>query len=101
MARAPAASGEFALIQRAQAALPSDPALALAIADEHARAFPAGELTQEREVVAVEALSRLGRRAEAKRRASALLERFPSTPYEPRLERALGERVSPAPSPTP
>ena len=91
---------ELAFIKRAQDALSSDPARALAIAEEHARTFPAGELVQEREVVTVEALARLGRNAEAKTRANALVRRFPRTPYVTRLERALGEPLSP-PSPSP
>ncbi len=86
---------EFALIRSAQAALASDPSRALALAEEHARTFPAGELVQERELTAVEALARLGRRAEAEDRAHALLTRFPRTPYVARLERALGEALSP------
>jgi hypothetical protein len=95
-AATPARAVEFALIQRAQDALPSDPSRALAIADEHARTFPNGQLVQEREVMAVEALARLGRKAEARERANAALARFPRTPYVPRLQRALGEPLSPA-----
>ena len=87
---------EFALIRRAQVALGSDPAGALSIVAEHARTFPRGELVQERELTAVEALARLGRKAEARARAHALVERFPRTPYVARLERALGEPLSAA-----
>lgn len=92
--QAPVRELEFAIVQRAQAALATDAARALSIADEHARAYPSGELVQEREVVAVEALARLGRSGEAKSRATALLKRFPRTPYVPRLERALGEALT-------
>ncbi|MDF2698329.1 MAG: hypothetical protein K0S65_6713 [Labilithrix sp.] len=91
---------EFGFIKRAEDALSSDPSRALAILDEHARRFPAGEFLQEREMVAVEALARLGRKTEAKRRADALLERFPRTPYVARLERALGEPLLPTPPAT-
>jgi hypothetical protein len=86
---------EFELIQRAQDKLASDPARALTILQEHARVFPAGELTQERETMAVEALVRVHRKPEAKARASALLARFPRTPYVARLESALGEPLTP------
>ncbi|AKU94792.1 hypothetical protein AKJ09_01456 [Labilithrix luteola] len=92
--QAPVRELEFAIVQRAQAALTTDPTRALAIAEEHARTYPAGELVQEREVVAVEALARLGRSSEAKSRANALLRRFPRTPYVPRLERAIGESLT-------
>jgi len=83
-----ATTEEFALIRRAQAALASDPVRALAIADEHAHAFPDGEFVQERELTAIEALARLGRKTEARRRADEFLARFPRTPYAGRLERA-------------
>ena len=90
----PSREGEFAFIKRAQDALASDPSRALSIAEEHARTFPAGEFVQEREVVAVQALARLGRTTEAKSRANALLARFPRTPYVPRLERELREPLT-------
>ena len=93
-AGASTATPELLLVRRAQDALASDPARALAIADEHALAFPRGELTQEREVVAVEALSKLGRKDDALRRANALLRRFPRTPYVAHLEKALGQPLS-------
>jgi len=89
---------EFAIIKRAQDAVLSSPAQALDLAEQHPRAFPTGDLRREREVVAVEALPRLGRKTEAKSRANALLTRYPRTPYVVRLERALGEPLSPAPS---
>ncbi len=86
-----AAATELELVQRAQSALASDPARSLAITSEHERAFPSGEFVQEREVIAVEALSRLGRKEEALRRARALLQRYPRTPYAARIEMVLEE----------
>jgi hypothetical protein len=94
---APPPPKELDLVQRAQAMLASDPERALAITREQARLYPAGEYIQEREVFAVEALSRLGRKDEASARANALLQRFPRTPYVSRLEIATGRRLS-APS---
>jgi len=88
-----AAESELELLQRAQATLSSDPARALAIASEQARAYPTGEFIQEREVIAVEALARLDRKDEALRRARALVERFPRTPYGDRLELAVGRTL--------
>src|SRR5262249_8668637 len=52
---------EVALLDRARAALASSPAQALALADEHAARFPHGKLGMEREMVAIDALRRLGR----------------------------------------
>lgn len=59
----------------------SDPAAALAMADEGQRRFGAGVFTQEREVVAIEALRRLGRNDAAKLRASRFLEEHPESPF--------------------
>ncbi len=81
---------ELELVKRAQSALVSSPERALAITNEHARVYPSGEFVQEREVIEVEALSRLGRKEEARRRAVAFVRRFPETPYTPRLEIAVG-----------
>jgi len=96
---AKAASTELELVQRAQAAIASDPERALALTSEHARAYPAGVFAHEREVIAVEALSRLGRRDESWTRALTLVRRYPRTPYARRLELALG-RPLPEPSPS-
>lgn len=85
---------EFTLVRHAQDALAHDPTRALDLAQEHARTFPSGELVQEREVIAVEALSKLERRAEAKARAIALLSIHPRSPYVARLERAVGEPLA-------
>lgn len=87
---APQPPTELELVKRAQDALTSSPERALAIAREQARAYPSGEFVQEREVIEVEALSRLGRKDEARRRAVAFVQRFPQTPYTPRLELAVG-----------
>ena len=87
-------STELDLIQRAQTELSSNPHRALALASEHARTYPAGEFVQEREVIAVEALAKLGRREEAARRALALTNAFPDTPYATRLEKAIGRPMS-------
>jgi hypothetical protein len=80
---------EAALIERARASLASSPADALARTLEHAAQFPAGKLAMERELVAIDALGRLGRRAEARARAESLLERARGGLYEPRLLRLL------------
>jgi len=92
---------ELELVQRAEATLASDPGRALAIADEHARVFPSGEFLQEREAVAIDALVRLGRKEEAQRRARALVERFPETPYAVRVEMAVGKPAAAAPKSAP
>jgi hypothetical protein len=88
-ASAPAPS-EAALLLRARRTLDSDPAGALALTDEHARQFPRGTLVPEREVLAIEALARLGRSSEARRRLDALRARFPNAANVARLDALIG-----------
>jgi hypothetical protein len=82
---------ELSLVERARDALASDPATALALADRHASEFPQGQLIEEREVIAIEALMKLGRTAEAQSRALRVLSEHPRTPYRARIERAVHE----------
>ena len=51
--------------------------------------FPRGRLVQEREVVAIDALTGLGNHAAARARAQAFLERFPESPYAARVRQSL------------
>jgi hypothetical protein len=80
---------ENALIQRAEAALARDPALALRLADEHRSRFPDGVMVQEREVVAIDALLRSNRRAEAQARADAFFARHSGSVHARRIQRLL------------
>lgn len=82
---------EVRLLERAQDALRANPAQALSLADEHARRFPRGMLAQEREVIAVEALAKLGRTDEARARAARFKARFPGSSHTRRLDALLGE----------
>lgn len=80
---------EVALLDRARAALASSPAQALALADEHAARFPRGKLGMEREMVAIDALRRLGREGEAKARGDAVLSRARGSLYEERIRKVV------------
>ena len=60
---------------------------ALDLAQRHAAGFPESVLAEEREVIAVTVLSKLGRRDEARARQSAFVARFPDSPHRKRLER--------------
>lgn len=64
---------ESRLIREAEKALETSPGDALVRLDEHAESFPQGVLADEREFLAVSALVKLGRHAEARKRARALL----------------------------
>lgn len=49
--------------------------------------FPRGQLTQEREVLAIEAAAASGNTALAKRKAQAFIQQHPKSPHNARLER--------------
>ncbi len=79
---------EPVLLEQARRALASSPATALALTAQHAARFPHGVLAQEREVIAIEALRRLGRGAEADRRAAAFAQAFPGSAHQRMVEDA-------------
>ena len=84
--------GEASFLRRAKVALGRDPALALRLTDEHPEIYPRGVLLQEREVIAIEALVRLGRANEARSRAASFRARYPSSAYHGHLDDQI-ERV--------
>lgn len=68
----------------------SDPAQALAAAAEGDRLFPSGLFATEREAIAISALARLGRRAEARARAEAFITAHPRSHFVERIRRLTG-----------
>jgi outer membrane protein assembly factor BamD (BamD/ComL family) len=70
-------------------ALASAPSSALAQCDEHARLYPHGSLADDREVIAIDALVRLGRRDDAEARAARFRAVHPGSPSMRRLDRIL------------
>lgn len=84
------ASAERAILDPARAALSrGDASSALDAARAHEAAFPAGKLTEEREAIAVQALVRLHRGAEAKWRGARFLAKYPSSVLGPVVQAAL------------
>lgn len=83
------AESEVQLLKRAQLALAADPDLALSLTRAHAVRFPRAALDQEREMIAIDALRRLGQIDEAKRRAEAFRARYPRSAHLHRLEGLL------------
>lgn len=74
-------AAEAALVARIRsAARGSDPASALALADEHARSYPHGVLERERRALVIAALCRLGRAAQAATQAQAWARAHPDAP---------------------
>lgn len=88
-AGADALAREINLVDAARDQLPTAPARALAALDTHRREFPHGQLAAEREFLAVEALRRMNRIDEARRRAVELQDRYPSSSYAARASRLL------------
>ncbi len=82
---------ETQLLERARQSLGSNPSRALSELAQHQREFPNGALQLEREFLAVDALLRLGRRAEAKKRATQLRARAPGSIYDRRISQLFGE----------
>lgn len=70
---------ETSLLFEARAALGGDPEAALRLLNEHATRFAGGLLTPEREVLAIDALRRLGRAQEAEVRTRQFRARYPNS----------------------
>jgi hypothetical protein len=77
---------EAELLERARRLLGSNPSGALELAQQHRARFRGGVLAQEREVIAIEALRKLGRQAEADARADAFERSFPNSAHRRKLE---------------
>lgn len=88
-AGASAPLSELTLLARARRSLLSAPERSLALAEQHAQAFPAGTLCEEREVLAIESLLKLGRIEHAKQRALAFERSFPSSAHRAHLARLI------------
>jgi hypothetical protein len=80
-------AAEATILEQARAQLALEPALALARAEQHRALFTDGQLAAERELIAIDALGRLGRTAEARARADALVTRQPGSMYVRRARR--------------
>ena len=76
---------ELQLLASAQRALRASPSEALALADRHARAYPAGRFVEEREEIAITALFALGQKEAGQARARRFLARYPRSLSAPRI----------------
>jgi hypothetical protein len=70
---------EVALQGLARCALANTPERTLGLLDEHQRRFPEGPLTEEADIIHIEALTRLGRLDEAKMRTERFHTRYPAS----------------------
>jgi hypothetical protein len=80
------AETEAEFLERARGALGQNPSAALSLANQHRARYPSGVLAEEREVIAIEALKRLGRNAEAERRIETFSRRYPGSAYRKKLD---------------
>jgi outer membrane protein assembly factor BamD (BamD/ComL family) len=80
---------ELDLLARARRIVASAPERALQLTAEHARRYQEGVLAQEREVLAIDALMRLGHRDLAATRARRFIERYPDSAHRVRLATEL------------
>ena len=91
-APAPAAKlTEVELLEKAMSAMKAgDPKAALELTQRHAREFASGALIQEREMLAIEALVKLGRAGEARLKADAFRQKYPTSSHLLRLDALVG-----------
>ena len=83
-------AAERLLLDEARGALGrGDSASALAGVEQHARRFPAGQLVELRESLAVRALVAAGQEPQARARAAAFRGRFPGSAYLPVIDAAF------------
>lgn len=80
---------ELALLGRAQALLDRDPDGALDVLGEHTRLYERGVFIEEREVLALEAESKLGHKALARARAERFMAKFPRSAHARRVRTLL------------
>ncbi len=87
---------ELALMRRARAALDT-PSQALALIEEHRTRFPRGVLIQERELLRIEALVKLGRSEQARAAARRFRRSYPQSAHLSRIDRLVGGTKENAP----
>jgi hypothetical protein len=99
-ARAAGPGGEVSLLAAARKALAAgNPQGALALLRRHERSWPRGELVQEREVMAIQALAASGAAGEARARADRFLQRFPGSTLSEAVRQARADSAGAAPGP--
>lgn len=82
------------LLAARRALLSANPTRALALTREHERRFAEGAMEEEREVIAMEALLRVGQTERAEARRARFNTRHPSSPYRSRVD-ALFAQTTP------
>lgn len=83
---------EISLLKRARETLANNPGTSFALAEEHRKTYARGRLGQEREVIAITALMRLGRPSAAHERAEQFKRTYPGSAYLGQIERVVSSR---------
>ncbi len=86
---APELEPEISLLKRAREALDKNPGTALALAEQHRRDYTKAQLGQEREVIAITALMRMGMPTSAQKRAEQFKRTYPRSAYLGQIERIV------------
>jgi hypothetical protein len=82
---------ELELLEQAMTAMKSgDPQAALALTQRHEKEFASGALVQEREMLAIEALVKLGHRGDARLKADVFRQKYPTSSHLLRLDALVG-----------
>jgi hypothetical protein len=82
---------EAELLEKARAAVGSNPAQALRLTADYARQFPKGRLGAEADLIAAQSLLGMGNAAAARARAQASLKRYPGGLYARQLREIAGQ----------
>jgi hypothetical protein len=91
---------EPALMGKLRQSVPTDPAVAVTLADDGEKRFPNSQFREEREALAIRALINLQRIGAARGRAYPFLERYPNGPYSHEVAAMTGVHLTPK-GPTP
>lgn len=86
----PPPADEVTMLVRARKLLQSQPERALALTTQHSEVFPQGVFAEERELLASEALRRLGRYEQLNQRIAKFLATYPSSAHRRRIEGLRG-----------
>ena len=91
----PAKLDEPALMEKLRGDLKTNPASALALADEGEQLFAESPRAEERRALAIQALINLGQIGAARSRAYRFLERYPGGPYSAHVAAMTGVHPTP------
>jgi outer membrane protein assembly factor BamD (BamD/ComL family) len=78
-------------LNRARVALKQDPKRALSLTGQHKQLYPNGALSQEREVIAIDALARLNKKRDAEKRADRFDKQYPESAHKEKVRTSVDD----------